>query len=95
MIEKINYKKKFKFVYDELIKYIDTNENYKMHEFYFIQILPFIKRLIIPIPTFNDNLIFKIFWCDIKYNNHCYLYKDHMNHFIYQKQIYNAFYDYF
>ena len=92
IIEKISYKENLKLVFEELIKYIDTNANYKMHEFYFIQILPFIKRLIIPRPTFNDNFIFKIFWCGIKYNNHCFLYKDHMNHYIYQKQKYDIYY---
>lgn len=85
-------KKNFKLVLEELVDKIEKDTNYKMHEFYFVQILPFIKKLIIPKPTFNDNLIFKIFYCD-KYNSLYFLYKDHMNHYIYQKNIYNIYYN--
>ena len=96
MIEKNNYKENFKLVFEELIKYIDTDGVYKLHEFYFIQILPFIKKLLIPKPTFSDNFIYMMFQYDNTYNYyecHYLLYKDHMNHFIYQKNIYNIYYN--
>ena len=95
MIEKINYKKDFKLVFEELIDKVEIEEKYKIHEFYFLQILPFIKKIIILRPTFNDNLVLKIFYCHIynQYNSHYILYKDHMNDFIYQKKKYNIYYN--
>ena len=97
IIEKNNYKENFKLVFKELIDKIENNTNYEMHEFYFVQILPFIKKLLINKPSLNDDIIFKIFYCNIEYNkdnsDHYFLYKDHMNHFIYQKNIYNIYYN--
>ena len=98
IIERINYKEIFKLVFEELIEKIENNTNYEMHEFYFVQILPFIKTLlIIPPPTFNNNYVSKIFYYNVNYktehSSHYFLYKDHMNYFIYQKKIYNLYYN--
>ena len=99
MIEKINYKEHFKLIFEELIEKINNNENYKSHEWYFIQMLSFLDKLNHNNPKFNDKTTYYIFNDDtnnidlINYNHHL-LYKDHMNIQLYQKGIYNIYYNY-
>ena len=54
MIEKINYKEQFKLIFEELIDKINDDEVYKSHEWYFIQIISFIRGINYKIPEFNS-----------------------------------------
>ena len=62
MIEKINYKEQFKLIYDELIEKINNDEIYKSHEWYFIQMLSFLRGINYHKPKFNDKLRYYIFF---------------------------------
>ena len=100
MIEKINYKENYKLMLQDLIDNVnDINETiYKMHEWYFIQIISFIRGINYQKPKFNDNITHYIF-NEIKNDDnltnyyHHLLYKDHMNMLLYQKRIYNIYYN--
>ena len=99
MIEKINYKENFKLIFKELKKKINNDENYKSHEWYFIQMLSFLRGINDKNPKFNDKITHYIFNENvnnidlINYYHHL-LYKDHMNIQLYQKGIYNIYYNY-
>ena len=102
MIEEINYKKNFKLVFEELVDRINNDSVYNSHEWYFIQILSFIREIDYKIPKFNDKITQYIFneniICvnvlekDPNYYHHL-LYKDHMNIQLYQKTKYNIYYN--
>ena len=111
MIEKINYKEQFKLIFEELIDKINDDEVYKSHEWYFIQMLSFLRGINYKTPKFNDRLTHYIFYEDlnntniINKNNHAnvdninyyhhLLYKDHMNIQLYQRKTYNIYHNYF
>ncbi|MBG30888.1 MAG: hypothetical protein CMI31_12940 [Opitutae bacterium] len=100
IIEKINSKENLKLVLDELVDKVNFKKasTYKMHEWYFIQIISFIRGINYKIPEFNDNITHYIF-NEIKNDDnltnyyHHLLYKDHMNMLLYQKRIYNIYYN--
>ena len=102
MIEKINYKQQFKLIFEELIEKINNDEIYKSHEWYFVQMLSFLRGINYHKPKFNDKLRYYIFFDELDnniYDNkinyyHYLLYIDHMNIQLYQKKIYNIYYNY-
>ena len=79
----------------ELMYYIEDLETYKMHEFYFIQFLTFLRNNEISHPKFNNQLEFyDINIRDELINNfHYLLYKDHVNIRVYQNKEYNIYYN--
>ena len=101
MIEKINYKKIFKLVLEELVDRINNDCIYNSHEWYFIQILSFIRRNNYITPKYNDKITYDMFNnyfddinnVDLTNYYHYLLYKDHMNIQLYQKKIYNIYYN--
>lgn len=100
MIEKINYKERFKLIFEELINKINNNEIYKSHEWYFIQILSFIQGNYYKTPKFNDKITYNMFNnyiddinnVDLTNYYHYLLYSDTMNIQLYQNKVYETYY---
>jgi len=89
-----------KILHMELISYFKTDNNYKIHEFYFIQLLSFLYKLKPLNAKYNDEYDFNIslreesnhlFYLQYNYT----LYKDHINTFLYQNKEYHIYYNQF
>jgi len=89
-----------KILHMELISYFKTDNNYKIHEFYFIQLLSFLDKLKPLNAKYNDEYDFNIslreesnhlFYLQYNYT----LYKDHINTFLYQNKEYHIYYNQF
>lgn len=93
VIEKTNKNKLA--LHMELIHYIDESETYNIHEYYFVQILTFLKKNKILRPKYNkENDIYTISLKERNINYfHYILFKDHINIFLYQNKIYNIYYN--
>tara|TARA_Y100000389_G_scaffold147987_1_gene146968 strand:- start:817 stop:1185 length:369 start_codon:yes stop_codon:yes gene_type:complete len=84
-----------KILHMDLIYYIDELETYRMHEYYFVTLLSFLRNAKLFIPKFNDeNQVYQISLKEKKINYHHYiLYNDHVNNFLYQNRPYKIYYN--
>ena len=93
LIEYIKVNKRI--FHTELMCYMEDSETYKIHEFYFIQLLTFLRNNEILHPKFNEQ--FEIYDINLKNElmnyNHYLLYKDHINIAVYQNKEYNIYYN--
>ena len=83
-----------KILHMELISHFQTESKYNIHEYYFIQLLPFLQKLKPMIAKYNNELdIYDISLREECINIYHYtLYKDHVNIYLYQDKQYISYY---
>lgn len=83
-----------KILHMELISYFQTEILYSMHEFYFVNLLSNLHKLIPLIPKYDIEYdVYHISLIEQKITfSHYLLYRDHVNIFLYQDKEYNIYY---